>query len=939
MAINPAIGLVGVAFQPDRDTAATAPTFKHGLTGGSPFSADRSIASTSVACGNRAPTDARVDSIEVGGSIESLCYPDTVGFYIYAGLGAEEVGQDGVPEGYYKHVFTMGDKLPYCTIWSQVGVDNFTQAIGCKASSVEFSATGNEPIAMTAQFIGIDGKVGIDGIPGDVAASCYGGKFIPTDCEFKLDTASDNPAEALVSDVSFTITNGTSGLTSLGRATARDIADGQLSFGVSATTIPDDITEYKKMVTGSADSVDISGKVVMGSVYAKFYHSEDPNITLEFEVHHVPFTAEYPSVDPEGTEGTIQFTCDAAIIAAAGESPATITLVNKVASYGPTVTSISVSGTSNIPVEGAVTLSATGTYSDNSVKQLTGVSYSSSDPSTVAVSGNTATWKKPGNAKISATYKGVTGTMNVSCASDTTKNSAGRYDHLDALERRSRDGKIFTVSVPKFTADGTGACTALDDLKGLKATPSTNATAGNDPFKSLHMFKSETVNGGVDDDGTNYVTARGSEVKLDGTNGNVWQYVPCIYEKHTETADAYVHSYTDTPRSGYAPMDLFKMPDGEVRPYALIAKYQASMVNGKMASVSGKQPASYISGKDEGADMSLPGQINAAKAVGAGYGGSSYKAMAYLQAMFLLKYQVKDSQSVLAGCSNFSGQYTVAAAETGQSRVLLSQTQAQYFPVGSRVSVGVPHVFTASDEPAAETPVLMSDAPQPLALAAENTSLDRQYKELHSLAYYAKVTGTVKVGDNYALTLDCPKFNSTADAVVTPMPWYTGACDAVRGLDGSPSDPLSGKEPFVLQGVELMSGQMEVLGDAMCVNADGETDVLIAKNSVGLTASPSNPKFSVAGTLPGGYDGKYVRDMAWSNGMFIPSAFGDSPEAAGFKDVVFGDPQTSGNRQFLAFGTLLYGSGAGFASARLGDGAGWRRWRLGGRLSASAVGA
>ena len=136
-----------------------------------------------------------------------------------------------------------------------------------------------------------------------------------------------------MSEASFTLSNNTSALTSLGRVTPRDIADGNLSAGVSVTTIPDDITQYKKMVTGSDSSTQISGKVVMGSVYAKFMHSEDEKMTLEIEYKHVPFTADYPSVDPEGAEGTIQFTADAAIITEPTESPVTITLVNKVESY------------------------------------------------------------------------------------------------------------------------------------------------------------------------------------------------------------------------------------------------------------------------------------------------------------------------------------------------------------------------------------------------------------------------------------------------------------------------------------------------------------------------------------------------------------------------------------------------------------------------------
>ena len=88
MAINPSIGLVGIAKQADRDTPAAEPTYVHGLTGGSPFGASRSIANTEVACGTRAPSDARVDSISITPSIQALCYPDAFGEYLYAALGA-----------------------------------------------------------------------------------------------------------------------------------------------------------------------------------------------------------------------------------------------------------------------------------------------------------------------------------------------------------------------------------------------------------------------------------------------------------------------------------------------------------------------------------------------------------------------------------------------------------------------------------------------------------------------------------------------------------------------------------------------------------------------------------------------------------------------------------------------------------------------------------
>lgn len=330
MPINPSIGMVAAAVQTARDTPASTPTFMHGLTGGTPFAANRSIANTPVACGSRSASDVRVDSVSIEPSVETLCYPDVIGLYLYAVLGEVSSQPEG---GNYKHVFTMGQTLPYLTIWSQVGTNNFTMASGCKCSQLQISATGNEHLQASASFVGINAKIGIDAIPGDLTASCYGGKYTTTDCTFKLDTASETPEDAIVADCTFTISNNVEGSTSMGRVIPRDVSDGQITPSVTVTTIPDDITQYKKMITGSASSTDVTGKVVMGSVYAKFVSTDNPDWYIEFKMNHVAFTADYPSVDPEGTQGTIQFTCDRAISKNAGESPITVTVVNGTESY------------------------------------------------------------------------------------------------------------------------------------------------------------------------------------------------------------------------------------------------------------------------------------------------------------------------------------------------------------------------------------------------------------------------------------------------------------------------------------------------------------------------------------------------------------------------------------------------------------------------------
>lgn len=333
MSVNPSIAFAAVALQANRDTPASKPAFLHGLTGGTPYAVSKSVASRSVSCGNRAASNARVESVEANPTINTLCYPDVFPLYLYAALGDIEssVATDA-GSGYYRHVITMGPDLPYLTLWGQLD-KGIGKTSGCRVGNLQITASGNDYLDASVSMMGIDSEFGLAEIPGSLPASCYGGQFTTTDCDFKLDTASGVPVEALVSEASFTIENNAAAQSSLGRAMPRDIGIGQLAAGVSVTTIPDDFKQFQKMLTGSESATKVSSKVVLGSVYSKFVLDSDPKQYIEVKYDHVPFSAEFPEADPEGNEATIQFSCDSAIVRDANSSPVTITVVNKIANY------------------------------------------------------------------------------------------------------------------------------------------------------------------------------------------------------------------------------------------------------------------------------------------------------------------------------------------------------------------------------------------------------------------------------------------------------------------------------------------------------------------------------------------------------------------------------------------------------------------------------
>lgn len=332
MSINIGIGLVGAALQTDDSTPATDPAYAHGLTGGSPIAIDRSAASASVACGVRTDIDGYVEAIDVNPNFETLGYADVLPLYYFGALG-KIVSAAGTASGTYEHTITLGDVLPSLTIWGQVGADNFGRTDGCKISALNMSVTGNEPATFSIEtagknltFLNSTPFTGVD-------PSCFDGYFIPTEGTFLLDTAGDQPAPAVITEASVNISNDVEAFRSLGQVMPASIGEKKLTVSPSFTVVPDDITPYREMVTGSASGTTPSGSMVYGSARIVLKHSLNPNYTIEFDIPRIPFTADFVDVDPDGGNGEFTFTADSAFAAAAGGTPITVKIVNGVESY------------------------------------------------------------------------------------------------------------------------------------------------------------------------------------------------------------------------------------------------------------------------------------------------------------------------------------------------------------------------------------------------------------------------------------------------------------------------------------------------------------------------------------------------------------------------------------------------------------------------------
>lgn len=192
---------------------------------------------------------------------------------------------------------------------------------------------GNAPLGFGVTAIGLDATLGLSAFPGEVDPSCFDGYYVPTGGVFKVDTASSTPLEAPVTKGSLTLANNCTADPLAGMVTPGDVEEGKLATSGSVTVKPGDMKPYRKMITGSESGTKPTGGMVYGSFCWEFTHSKNADHKMLVEAARVPFTCDFPSVDPEGGAAELDFSFENVGVDSRGGSPVTITFLNDTQSY------------------------------------------------------------------------------------------------------------------------------------------------------------------------------------------------------------------------------------------------------------------------------------------------------------------------------------------------------------------------------------------------------------------------------------------------------------------------------------------------------------------------------------------------------------------------------------------------------------------------------
>lgn len=547
-----------------------------------------------------------------------------------------------------------------------------------------------------------------------------------------------------------------------------------------------------------------------------------------------------------------------------------------------------------------------------------------------------------GETNISFEASDVYPTIDLEYIKDTKKYIESKTDLNAFVENMfafQRTGDIYTVKFPKWETSHVSTGEKLDANAGLVCEPSTKTIKGQNDYENIPLFKTYDVNAYVDEHGVRHITAiKGQNNFKDTGKNDVFVLGMSYYEKVWSDNQYWYYSRTDLPREGYTIARECINRDGSIQAFGLYAKYVAGNIDGNLYSSKGLKPARYygttpLPANTTNTNTSYSGLISQCHKRGSFYSGGMTCDYKYILTTFYLKYGTLNTQSIMGGCNNYNAQYEASIkSSTNNTYFPLTKAQADYFPVGASVSIGYKY---------------------------GGSSLDRYYSTVSIYADNVKIIKKVALDDsNTALYLDTnTPFNtantSSGAVFCSAMHWRSGFSDDILGRDGCPcetkSELTNGKFPIIIQGIECMVGGYETYGNAFMdiVDATGKREVYIQNDAslltTNMTTAKSTYKKSPYSIQPQKLNSwNYITriDFDLENGAFVQTNVGQdgSSTTTGFADGVYVDNASSGQREFLGFGGLGYGSLAGlsFLAARNGVGAAY--WDFLARLSINGVG-
>ena len=530
----------------------------------------------------------------------------------------------------------------------------------------------------------------------------------------------------------------------------------------------------------------------------------------------------------------------------------------------------------------------------------------------------------PAHADVFNSLLGQLINNDVALKEAVTKFAASKNEQALFLLNLHKDGKKYGVHFDNYDVTPSSNGTRLFDAVGMTAAPSTNAVRAVNDFDGKGCFAYLEVNGSVDENGDFQVQyIKDIDNEFSRTKYDTWclyltQYV---YRKFDSNGEDTVIS--DTRHSAeWLPEGGAIRPDGTIRPFVAIAKYMSGdNADGVASSISGVSPKNY----------SFQSSLTKFRAKGTQYCAETSQDSERMTRLMEIAFATRNSQSVMAGCNWWWTQTPATVQENDVERIIISKSAAKELVVGGTVSIGNASSLTSDSKPETDRGNTGLNAK---ANRVRITKIE-DYDDNSSAVYVDNGGQKFSTASTTVSGVTCPTMLST-------MPWNTGGCDDVLGSCGSPTSNASGKEPYILFGVEMSSGFWEPKGNTVMKIENHVMRPYICYDCTKITTAGATTEdwIALGYVIPDNKGSwKYISKLGYSV---------DDPEVRypvevnasssnGYADGCYTEDLEKagdGQREVLGSGHLAYGTFDGRRHAALGNGLGADWWACAARLSA-----
>ena len=530
----------------------------------------------------------------------------------------------------------------------------------------------------------------------------------------------------------------------------------------------------------------------------------------------------------------------------------------------------------------------------------------------------------PAHADVFNALLGQLINNDVALKEAVTKFAASKNEQALFLLNLHKDGKKYGVHFDNYDVTPSSNGTRLFDAVGMTAAPSTNAVRAVNDFDGKGCFAYLEVNGSVDENGDFQVQyIKDIDNEFSRTKYDTWclyltQYV---YRKFDSNGEDTVIS--DTRHSAeWLPEGGAIRPDGTIRPFVAIAKYMSGdNADGVASSISGVSPKNY----------SFQSSLTKFRAKGTQYCAETSQDSERMTRLMEIAFATRNSQSVMAGCNWWWTQTPATVQENDVERIIISKSAAKELVVGGTVSIGNASSLTSDSKPETDRGNTGLNAK---ANRVRITKIE-DYDDNSSAVYVDNGGQKFSTASTTVSGVTCPTMLST-------MPWNTGGCDDVLGSCGSPTSNASGKEPYILFGVEMSSGFWEPKGNTVMKIENHVMRPYICYDCTKITTAGATTEdwIALGYVIPDNKGSwKYISKLGYSV---------DDPEVRypvevnasssnGYADGCYTEDLEKagdGQREVLGSGYLGDGALGGRRHAYLADGLGNVWWSYAARLSA-----